>query len=189
MTYFRGEYGVHTITREEPLYTAVTSDFGAPGPIIDFQAPLTHTLIAANSRKKGKFEKTLSRGPTADQHRGHHQRRRPGWDADYVQRRARRSAVQFLRSVAGPVPDAGVLVPQSVSAVPVRAPSVLAGAIPLRRVAVGSEPGLPESRRCARRSNGPWWKPLWHLPVQSLPTTRSSQPARSITTNGLPTQA
>ena len=43
VTYFRGEYGLHTITREEPLFTAVTSDFGAPGPIIDFQAPLTTT--------------------------------------------------------------------------------------------------------------------------------------------------
>ena len=62
VTYFRGEYGVHTITREEPLYTAVTSDFGAAGPIIDFQAPLTHTLIAANSRKKGKFEKLFLEG-------------------------------------------------------------------------------------------------------------------------------
>ena len=62
VTYFRGEYGLHTITREEPLYTAVTSDFGAPGPIIDFQAPLTHNLIAANSRKKGKFEKLFLEG-------------------------------------------------------------------------------------------------------------------------------
>ena len=62
VTYFRGEQGVHTITREEPLYTAATSDFGAPGPIIDFQAPLTHTLIAANTRKKGKFEKLFLEG-------------------------------------------------------------------------------------------------------------------------------
>ena len=62
VTYFRGEYGLHTITREEPLYTAVTSDFGAPGPIIDFQPPLTHTLIADNSRKKGKFEKLFLEG-------------------------------------------------------------------------------------------------------------------------------
>ena len=62
VTYFKGQYGVHTITREEPLYTAVTSDFGGAGPIIDFQAPLTHTLIADNSRKKGKFEKLFLDG-------------------------------------------------------------------------------------------------------------------------------
>ena len=62
VTYFKGEYGVHTITREEPLYTAATSDFGDPGPIIDFQAPLTHTLIIDNSRKKGPFEKLFLEG-------------------------------------------------------------------------------------------------------------------------------
>ena len=62
VTYFKGQYGLHTITREEPLYTAVTSDFGARGPIIDFQAPLTHTLITDNSRKKGKFEKLFLEG-------------------------------------------------------------------------------------------------------------------------------
>ena len=57
VTYFKGEYGIHTIVRDEPLYTASTSDFGEPGPIIDFQAPLTHTVIAANARRKGRFEK------------------------------------------------------------------------------------------------------------------------------------
>ena len=62
VTYFKGEYGVHTMTREEPLYTAATSDFGSPGPIIDFQAPLTHTLIIDNSRKKGPFEKLFLEG-------------------------------------------------------------------------------------------------------------------------------
>jgi hypothetical protein len=35
---------------------------GRPGPIIDFQAPLTHTLIAANKRKKGAFEKLFLDG-------------------------------------------------------------------------------------------------------------------------------
>ena len=62
VTYFKGQYGVHTVTREEPLYTAVASDFGAGGPVIDFQAPLTHTLITGNSRKKGKFEKLFLDG-------------------------------------------------------------------------------------------------------------------------------
>ncbi len=62
VTYFKGEYGVHTIVREEPLYTASTSDFGTPGPNIDFQAPLTHNVIAANSRRKGRFEKMFLDG-------------------------------------------------------------------------------------------------------------------------------
>ena len=62
VSYFKGNYGVHTLTIEEPLYTAETADFGAPGPIIDFQAPLTHTLVASNSRKKGTFEKLFLEG-------------------------------------------------------------------------------------------------------------------------------
>ena len=33
------------------------SDFGAPGPIIDFQAPLSHTLVREKVKKKGGFEK------------------------------------------------------------------------------------------------------------------------------------
>ena len=33
-----------------------------PGPIIDFQAPLTHTLVAENKRKKGTFEKMFLDG-------------------------------------------------------------------------------------------------------------------------------
>ena len=62
VTYFKGEYGVHTIVRDEPLYTASTTDFGGPGANIDFQAPLTHTVITANTRRKGRFEKMFLDG-------------------------------------------------------------------------------------------------------------------------------
>jgi hypothetical protein len=62
VTYYKGSYGVHTLERKEPLHTAASSDFGAPGPIIDFQAPLSHTLVAANQRKKGMFEKMFLEG-------------------------------------------------------------------------------------------------------------------------------
>ncbi len=37
-------------------------DFGEPGPIIDFQAPLTHTLVQANQKRKGAFEKMFLDG-------------------------------------------------------------------------------------------------------------------------------
>src|SRR5207245_6599392 len=56
------EFTVRTIERKEPLHTASTSDFGAPGPIIDFQAPLQHTLVKENVRKKGAFEKMFLEG-------------------------------------------------------------------------------------------------------------------------------
>src|SRR3989442_4172323 len=62
ISYYKGEYGIHTIERKEPLHTAATADFGAPGAIIDFQAPLTHTLVAENQRKKGAFEKMFLEG-------------------------------------------------------------------------------------------------------------------------------
>jgi hypothetical protein len=62
VSYYKGEYGIHTLERKEPLHTAASADFGAPGPIIDFQAPLQHTLVDANDRKKGKFEKMFLEG-------------------------------------------------------------------------------------------------------------------------------
>ena len=62
ITYFKGEYGLSTLQRNEPLYMASTSDFGTSGPAIDFQAPLTHTLIGDNARRKGSFEKMSLEG-------------------------------------------------------------------------------------------------------------------------------
>ena len=62
VTYYEGEYGLHTIVRDEALYTAETQDFGSPGPIIDFQAPLSHALIRDNSRQKGAFENMFLEG-------------------------------------------------------------------------------------------------------------------------------
>ena len=62
VTYYKGEYGIHTLAREEALHTVATADFGAPGPIIDFQPPTTHTLVKANIHKKGTFEKLFLEG-------------------------------------------------------------------------------------------------------------------------------
>ena len=62
ITYFRAEYGLYTLQRDEPLYVAATSDFGAPGSAIDFQAPLTHTLIAATRARRAASRRCSSRG-------------------------------------------------------------------------------------------------------------------------------
>jgi hypothetical protein len=62
ITYYKGEFELHTLERKDPIVTAATADFGSAGPIIDFQAPLTHTLVAENKRKKGKFEKLFLDG-------------------------------------------------------------------------------------------------------------------------------
>jgi Tol biopolymer transport system component len=62
VTYYKGDYGIHILDRKEPLHTAASSDFGAPGPIIDFQAPLSHTLVTSNIRQKKAFEKMFLEG-------------------------------------------------------------------------------------------------------------------------------
>ncbi|HTM25459.1 MAG TPA: hypothetical protein VL225_09725 [Vicinamibacterales bacterium] len=63
VTYYKGEYGIHTVeAQKEALHTVASADFGAPGPIIDFQPPLNHTLIKSNERAKGRFEKLFLDG-------------------------------------------------------------------------------------------------------------------------------
>jgi hypothetical protein len=62
VSYYKGEYELHVLDRRDPIVSASTADFGAPGPIIDFQAPLSHTLITQNKRRKGAFEKLFLDG-------------------------------------------------------------------------------------------------------------------------------
>ena len=62
VTYFKGEYGLHVLERKDEITKVASADFGTPGPIVDFQAPLTHTLIPDNKKKKGKFEKLFLEG-------------------------------------------------------------------------------------------------------------------------------
>jgi hypothetical protein len=62
VSYYKGEWSLNTLERKEPIQTAASSDFGAPGAIADFQAPLSHTLVAENKRKKKTFEKMFLEG-------------------------------------------------------------------------------------------------------------------------------
>lgn len=62
VTYYKNNYGLHILERKEPIATAATSDFGSPGPVIDFQAPLTHNFVEENTKKKGRFEKMYLEG-------------------------------------------------------------------------------------------------------------------------------
>ena len=57
VSYYKGENGIHLIEGTKPLVTVATSDFGAPGPVIDFQPPLSHTLLRDNIHKKSSWEK------------------------------------------------------------------------------------------------------------------------------------
>jgi hypothetical protein len=62
ISYYKNEYELHILEDREPVVTAASADFGSPGPIIDFQAPLSHTLVAENQRRKGAFEKLFLDG-------------------------------------------------------------------------------------------------------------------------------
>jgi hypothetical protein len=62
VTYLKGDYGLHVLERTEEITTVASEDFGSPGPIVDFQAPLTHTLVQDNAKKKGRFEKMFLEG-------------------------------------------------------------------------------------------------------------------------------
>jgi hypothetical protein len=62
VTYFKGEYGLHVLERKEEITKVATADFGSPGPIVDFQAPLMHTMVPDNKKKKGRFEKLFLEG-------------------------------------------------------------------------------------------------------------------------------
>jgi hypothetical protein len=62
VSYYKNEYALHTLERKDPIVTAASSDFGSPGPVIDFQPPLVHTLVTENKRQKGTFEKLFLDG-------------------------------------------------------------------------------------------------------------------------------
>src|SRR3954451_1970132 len=62
VTYYKGQYGIHTLTRDEPLHPVASADFGSPGLIIYFTPPLSHTLVKQNIRRKGTFEKLFLEG-------------------------------------------------------------------------------------------------------------------------------
>ena len=53
VSYHKGENGIHAITGDAPVATVASGDFGGPGPVFEFTAPLSHTLIRDNIRKKG----------------------------------------------------------------------------------------------------------------------------------------
>jgi hypothetical protein len=57
VTYYKAQNGIHAIEGTKPIAVVQSSDFGAPGPIIDFQPPISHTLLRDNIHKKGAFEK------------------------------------------------------------------------------------------------------------------------------------
>jgi hypothetical protein len=57
MAYYKGRFGIHTVSGDQPVAVVASADFGEPGPVFDFTAPISHTLLRDNVRRKGAFEK------------------------------------------------------------------------------------------------------------------------------------
>jgi hypothetical protein len=62
ISYYKTDWELHALDRREPIATVASADFGSPGPIIDFQAPLSHTLVKDKIKKKGALEKLFLDG-------------------------------------------------------------------------------------------------------------------------------
>jgi hypothetical protein len=62
ISYYKTDWELHALERREPIATVASADFGSPGPIIDFQAPLSHTLVKDKIKKKGALEKLFLDG-------------------------------------------------------------------------------------------------------------------------------
>jgi hypothetical protein len=62
VSYYKGMNGIHAITADAPVATVASADFGAPGPIFDFTAPISHTLQPDNIHKKGPWERMMLAG-------------------------------------------------------------------------------------------------------------------------------
>ena len=62
ISYYKTGWELHALDRRDPIATVASADFGSAGPVIDFQAPLSHTLVQANVKKKGALEKLFLDG-------------------------------------------------------------------------------------------------------------------------------
>ena len=65
ITYYKSEWGIHVLSREEPLHTVASADYGAGDPNaqdLPFVPPLQHQLVQSNIKKKGTFEKMFLEG-------------------------------------------------------------------------------------------------------------------------------
>jgi hypothetical protein len=56
ISYYKGQNGIHIVSGDKPIAVVDSADFGSPGPIVDFSAPISHTLMRDNIHKMGAFE-------------------------------------------------------------------------------------------------------------------------------------
>jgi len=56
VTYYKGNERIHTVGLDRVITTVASSDFGEPGPIVEFTPQVAHKLVPENIHTKGKFE-------------------------------------------------------------------------------------------------------------------------------------
>ena len=184
ITYSKGEYGLHIQELKQPVITAASADFGAPGP--DHRLPGAAPAHAGRGQQdpEAGVREALPRGPAADQRRGHQRRRLLRRDGGDVRRRPGRSAVRLPGGIRPAVPHVVVLVRQLRPAPAVRGAGVLADPVLLRAGqwrAVRS--GVRRDRRPrpgAVHADGPGRSLLRHLSLQSLPAPRVLRRRREL---------
>ena len=76
VSYYKGDYGIHTLERKEPLHTAATRRLRRAGADHRLPGAAQHTLVAENKREEGHVREDVPRGPAAGERRRHEQRRR-----------------------------------------------------------------------------------------------------------------
>ncbi len=62
VSYYKGLNSIHAITADTPVATVASEDFGGPGPIFEFTAPISHALNRDNIHRKGTWERMMLAG-------------------------------------------------------------------------------------------------------------------------------
>ena len=173
ISYYKGEYSIRTLERTgaaahggERRLRRARPDHRFPG------AAAAHADRGQRAQEEAVRE-DVSGGTAAGQRRRHEQRRRLRRIADQLRRRDRRPAVQRLHRVDLPVSDDGRVVRQSLAALPVGAPGLLADDLLLRadqrRVLRPGVFGVHRPRRRAGDPDGPRRNGARDLSARSLP--------------------
>ena len=177
ITYYKGEYGIHTVpAQKEALHTVAGGGFRRARADHRLPAPAQPHARQGQPEGQGTLREAVPRGAAAGQHRRHQRRRLLRRHAGDLHRRARRPAVQLLRRVGLAVPLAVVVVPEPVAPLPVRAAGLLADAVLLceqRRHLLRGAVRLPEPRRRAVDADLARRHGLRHLPAQPLRAARA----------------
>ena len=132
VTYYKGEYGIHTLSRDQALHVVAELRLRRARTGHRLPAAAHVPLVKANVRTKGTLREDVPRGTPAGERRRHQRRRRLRRHAGDLHRRARRQAVQRLRGLGLAVPDDGRLVREPLAPLPVRAAGLLTDAVLLR---------------------------------------------------------